>query len=238
MSFNWIYCTRPSSDVSFNEVENRATQVIISDCVYRGVVINPPHTRDCIVNSSVITRSVLRHLRSSEWDGRTWGTANIDCIEICTQYIVYNSGCYSPIFHWHLIITTTWLGFYRWCIPLTLIFLFSLMIKCFYFWSINTYLVVFRSKLSHLSYWWIPCSISYFNGIEHILPLILNNLVNMPLPPVPLVYIIALASRTSFAGTRLRCWEYLRDLGRQLGWILKEVVVKATSAYLNRWYQL
>ena len=154
------------------------------------------------------------------------------------NYIIYNISWDIPSFHWHLIITTSWIDFYRWRITLTLIFLSPIMLTCFYLCLISKHFEAFRSKLSHSFLWEIPFSISYINGIEHRITVLLNNLVNLPPNTVDLEYGIAFKYGMDCVLTRMSWWEDLRDIVRQIGWILKDVVEKATPKDLNNRYKL
>ena len=178
------------------------------------------------------------HLRSYGWYSITRGTAIINYIVGYMHYTSYNNVWDRPSLHWYFIVTTTWLDCYRWLIPITLLCLFPLLLKWFYIRDIRKHLAAFRSKSNCLFSWEIPCSISYINTIEHGLPVLLTNLVNLPPYPITLAYITSLNFVTDYVETRLIRWEYLRDLGRQVGWRLKIIFGKATPTDLNHLHQL
>ena len=151
---------------------------------------------------------VLWHMWYYGQYGITWGTV-VECIMGWLNYTIYNSGWDIPSLCFHFIITTTLFDCYILCIALLLLCQLPLLLKLFYLWESSNYFVDLWYKLGHLFTWEVTYSIIYIHAIEHGLPVILNNLVNLNHLTVNLESGIALASGKACVTTRLSLWEYL-----------------------------
>ena len=154
------------------------------------------------------------------------------------HYVIYNRDQDRPSFRWHFIISTARIYSYRGRVIIYILCLFPLLIKLFSLWEISKIIEVLRSKLINFFPWEIHFIISYVNGTDHVISVLLNNLFNLTPTSIDLASGIALDSGMDYVVTRPSWWEDLHDMGRQVGWSLKEVVGKATPKYLNLWSQL